>query len=107
MKHAEGGLGRVRRLAGALLAVGALASAVAPIALAQTDPSTPALTVQPIPPPQPITLDPSTTALLVIDLSTRCDDPAQTCSQLVPILAPLVQRARDNQVFIMYTVSAS
>lgn len=56
---------------------------------------------------RPVSLDPSTTALLVLDLSTRCDDPAQNCNKLVPVLRPFVDRARASGVFTMFTVSAT
>jgi nicotinamidase-related amidase len=53
----------------------------------------------------PVTVDPSTTALLVLDLSARCDSPQQVCSQLVPHVARFLDRARANNLFVVYTVS--
>lgn len=61
----------------------------------------------PIPEPKPVTLDPKTTAVLVLDLNARCDDPKLTCSQLAPVVAPFLDKARQTGSLIIYTVSAS
>ena len=57
------------------------------------------------PPAQALTLDPSNTALLVLDLNERCADPAQTCSQLVSHVRPLIDKARAAGAYIVFTVS--
>lgn len=59
------------------------------------------------PQPVPVTLDPKTTALLVLDLSNRCKDPAQVCSQLVPRVKDFLTTIRAAKVFTVYTVSAA
>jgi nicotinamidase-related amidase len=60
-----------------------------------------------LPEPRPVTVDPRTTAVLVLDLSTRCDDPRQICSELIPVIASFLPRARAAGVLIVYTVSLS
>jgi nicotinamidase-related amidase len=59
------------------------------------------------PVPEPVTLDPATTALLVLDLSGRCDDTDQPCHRLAPVVGEFLPRYRANQVLIVYTVSAN
>jgi nicotinamidase-related amidase len=62
---------------------------------------------QPIrPEPVPATLDPSTTAVLVLDLNARCEDPGQICGELIPALHDFLPRARNSGAFVVYTVSA-
>ena len=34
------------------------------------------------PEPKPLTLESKSTAILVLDLNTRCDDPKQVCSKI-------------------------
>ena len=59
-----------------------------------------------LPQPTPLTLDPKTTALLVLDLSNRCNDPAQVCNQLAPRIKDFLPKTRASKVFTVYTVSA-
>ena len=59
-----------------------------------------------LPEPKPVTLDPKTTALLVLDLSELCADPKEACHKLVPGMTNLLAKARDAGVFIAYTVVA-
>jgi nicotinamidase-related amidase len=70
-------------------------------------PAEAAVVAQRAPELEPVTLDPATTALLVLDLSARCDSPQQVCSQLVPAVSSFLDRARANNVFVVYTVSFS
>ncbi len=58
------------------------------------------------PEPQQLTLDPSTTALLVLDLAARCNDPATTCARLTPVIKQHLPTYRASQVFTIFTVSA-
>jgi nicotinamidase-related amidase len=60
-----------------------------------------------LPVPQPVTVDPSTTALVVLDMSTRCNDPGNICHELAPVLGAFLPRARASGILIVYTVSAS
>ena len=60
-----------------------------------------------LPTPQPIVANPRTTALLVLDMSTRCNDPQQICSELAPVLAQFLPKARAAGALIVYTVSLS
>ena len=39
-----------------------------------------------LPEPRPIVADPNTTALLVLDMSTRCDVPGAVCGELGPVM---------------------
>src|ERR1043166_508599 len=59
------------------------------------------------PEPKPVSLDGKTTALLVLDLNARCDDPKSTCSKLTPIVGEFLEKVRAAAVPIIYTVSAS
>jgi hypothetical protein len=59
------------------------------------------------PEPKPVSLDGKTTAVLVLDLNARCDDPKSTCSKLTPIVREFLEKVRAAAVPIIYTVSAS
>ena len=54
---------------------------------------------------KPISLDPKTTALLVMDLSARCENPKQISSRLFPAISDFVKGARGAGVLVVYTVS--
>ena len=56
---------------------------------------------------KPVTLDSKTTALLVLDLNARCDDPKQVCSKITAPLGDFLEKARTAGVPIIYTVSAA
>ena len=59
------------------------------------------------PEPKPVTLDSKTTAILVLDLNARCDDPKQVCSKITAPLGDFLDKARAAGVPIIYTVSAA
>ena len=59
------------------------------------------------PEPKPVTLDSKTTAVLVLDLSSRCHDPKQVCSKLTAAVGEFLEKARTAGVPIIHTVSAS
>ena len=59
------------------------------------------------PEPQQLKLDSKTTAVLVLDLSTRCQDPKEVCFQLMGPLAEFLDRTRQSSVPILYTISAA
>jgi len=59
------------------------------------------------PEPKPVTLDSKTTAVLVLDLSSRCHDPKQICSKLMPAVGEFLDKARAAAVPIIYSVSLS
>ena len=59
------------------------------------------------PEPKPLTLDSKTTAVLVLDLNARCDDPKQVCSKITAALGDFLDGARAASVPIIYTVSAT
>ena len=58
------------------------------------------------PQPQPVTLDGKTTAVLVLDLHTRCHNSKEICFKLMPGLGEFLERARPSGVSIIYTVSS-
>jgi nicotinamidase-related amidase len=59
------------------------------------------------PEPKPLTLDSKTTAILVLDLNARCDDPRQVCSKITAPLGDFLDKVRAASVPIIYTVSAA
>jgi nicotinamidase-related amidase len=59
------------------------------------------------PEPKPLTLESKSTALLVLDLNARCDDPKQVCSKIIVPLGDFLDKARAAAVPIIYTVSAA
>jgi len=58
------------------------------------------------PKPKPVSLDAHATAIVVLDLSARCQDPKEVCSKLMKPVGDFLERARGRQVPIIYTVSA-
>ena len=59
------------------------------------------------PEPKPLNLDSKSTAILVLDLNARCDDPKQVCSKITAPLGNFLDKARAAAVPIIYTVSAA
>jgi len=59
------------------------------------------------PEPKPLTLDSKSTAVLVLDLNARCDDPKQVCSKITAPLGDFLDKARAAAVPIVYSVSAA
>lgn len=58
------------------------------------------------PKPKAITLADNETAIVVLDLSARCQDPKEVCWKLMKPLAKFLERARPRGLPIIYTVSA-
>ena len=58
------------------------------------------------PKPKPVSLNISTSAIVVLDLSARCQDPKEVCSKLMKPVGDFLERARASHVPIIYTVSA-
>lgn len=58
------------------------------------------------PKPKPVSLDAHATAVVVLDLSARCQDPKEVCSKLMKPVGDFLERARGRHVPIIYTVSA-
>jgi len=56
-----------------------------------------------LPPAKALSLDPKTTALLVLDLTARCDDPRHPCHDLVDPVAGLLKRVREAEAFVVFT----
>jgi len=59
------------------------------------------------PEPQPLKLDAKTTSIVVLDLSSRCENPQEVCSKLMQPLAEFLDRARQASASILYTISAA
>jgi nicotinamidase-related amidase len=59
------------------------------------------------PEPKPLTLDSKSTAILVLDLNARCDDPKQVCSKITTPLGDFLDKARAAAIPIIYSVSAA
>jgi len=58
-----------------------------------------------VPEPTAIALDRMTTAVVVLDLGTRCDDPSATCAELLPPVGKFLERARTAGVAIVFSLS--
>lgn len=76
----------------------AAALSVAP-ALAQQVPATPA--------PVAVTLDPSSTALLVLDITTQTCGNQPNCQEFLPRVSGLLDTARQNGVYVLYSTPAT
>src|SRR4029453_6997716 len=55
--------------------------------------------------PQEVTVDPKTTALLVLDLNCRCENPEEPCYKLIDPVGKFLDRARQAKIFIVYTAA--
>src|SRR6266849_6210772 len=68
------------------------------------------VTAQQLPaPPAPVavSLDPATTALLVLDVTTQTCSPQPNCMAMVPRIAGLLHAARAVGVFVLYSTPAT
>ncbi len=54
-----------------------------------------------------LVLDGKTTAVLVLDLSSRCEDTKQVCSKLMAPLGEFLEKARGAGVPVLFSVSAA
>ena len=59
------------------------------------------------PEPMPLEVDRRTTAILVLDLSARCEDPEATCHALLSGVAGFLEKARRAGAPVVFSVSAS
>jgi hypothetical protein len=55
--------------------------------------------------PMPVEVDRRTTAILVLDLSARCEDPKLTCHALLPGVAGFLEKARAAGILVVFSVS--
>ena len=87
---------RARR--GVALAVAACVSLALSVstAAAQQIPPAPSLV--------PVTLDPTTTALVVLDITEQTCSPQPTCMAMLPRVSDLLSRARAAGVYVVYSV---
>jgi nicotinamidase-related amidase len=58
------------------------------------------------PNPVAVTLDPSTTAVLVLDMTTQVCGSQPRCTEFVPRVANLLSEARQNGVYVLYSGTA-
>jgi nicotinamidase-related amidase len=56
-----------------------------------------------MPAPVPVTLNPATTALLAVDMTTQTCGPQPTCQAMLPRVASLLDRARGAGVYVVYS----
>jgi nicotinamidase-related amidase len=61
----------------------------------------------PAPSPVPVTLDPSTTALVVLDMTTQTCSPQANCTEMLPRVAALLANARNAGVYVVYSTPAT
>lgn len=54
---------------------------------------------------KPVRLDANGAAIVVLDLSARCDDPREVCSKLTEPVGAFLERSRASGVPIIYSVS--
>ncbi len=59
------------------------------------------------PEPVGVKLESKTTAIVVLDLSARCEDPQEVCSALMAPLSEFLSKARQADVPIIFTISAA
>ena len=55
--------------------------------------------------PREVAVDAETTALLVLDLNGRCEDPKEPCHKLIDPVGKFLKRARQAHMFILYTAA--
>jgi nicotinamidase-related amidase len=60
--------------------------------------------IPPQPSPVPVSLDPSSTALLVLDITTQTCTPQPNCIEMLPRVESLLSNARIAGVYILYSV---
>jgi nicotinamidase-related amidase len=90
---------RYRRLA----LVAALVAALVPGSLPAAAPVAGAQGLPTIPAPAAVTLDPATTAYLVLDINTAVCAPRPGCLATVPTVAAFLDRARQANAFVVYS----
>ena len=57
------------------------------------------------PEPQEVTVNRATTAVLVLDLNARCQDPNEVCHKLMQPLGEFLDRVRASSVPVVFSVS--
>jgi nicotinamidase-related amidase len=86
-----------RLVIGTLVGVG---MSLASVLVAGAQPAPPEL-----PDPARVTLDPATTAYLVLDVNSAVCPPRPACLSAVPTVSRLLTRARDAGVFVVYSTT--
>lgn len=70
-------------------------------------PAAPAAAANVIPAPVAVNVDPKTTALLVLDITSVICTPRPQCVTSVPKIATLLKNARDAKAFVVYSDTAT
>ncbi|HLH25921.1 MAG TPA: cysteine hydrolase [Chloroflexota bacterium] len=86
-----------------LIALVALLAALLPSLLPAAAPAVSAQAIPTIPAPAAVTLDPATTAYLVLDINSAVCGPRPGCQATLPAIAGLLDRARQANVFVVYS----
>lgn len=95
-------------LGGALLLAIAAASVFVAVAASGTSPAHAANSESAeVPRPVPVTVNPATTAYLVLDLNTTACEPNPTCVANLPAAAALLARARAAGALVVYSNTGS
>ncbi len=58
-----------------------------------------------VPPPVAVQLDPQTTALLILDVTSTICTPRPACVSTLPVDAALLKQARDTQTLVVYSMT--
>jgi nicotinamidase-related amidase len=82
-------------------------SLVAGFAFAFSGAQASAQQLPPVPDPVPVTLNPATTALVVLDVTTQTCSPQANCTEMLPRLASLLAKARSAGVYVVYSTPAT
>jgi nicotinamidase-related amidase len=83
--------------------VAALMAALLPGLLPASAPAVAAQGMPTIPAPASVTLDPATTAYLVLDINSAVCAPRPGCQATVPAIAAFLDRARQANAFVVYS----
>jgi nicotinamidase-related amidase len=90
-----------------LLLIAALATTLLPGLLPSAVPTATAQDMPTIPAPTAVTLDPATTAFLVLDINSAVCAPRPGCTATVPAIAAFLDRARQANAFVVYSNSSA
>lgn len=83
--------------------IAALIAALLPGLLPASAPAVAAQAMPTIPAPAAVTLDPATTAYLVLDVNSAVCAPRPGCQATLPAIAALLDRARQANAFVVYS----
>jgi nicotinamidase-related amidase len=81
----------------------ALIAVLVPVRLPAAAPAIAAQALPTIPAPAAVTLDPATTAYLVLDINSAVCAPRPACQATLPAIAAFLDRARQANAFVVYS----